>query len=60
MFYGIIFSSKNLEVIEKVSNFALAFEKHPTGERLKAVRQRPGRGRRQEIKTKISSKKFGS
>ena len=52
MFYGIIFSSKNLEVIEKVSNFALAFEKHPTGERLKAVRQRPRWGRRQENKNK--------
>ena len=36
MFYNINFLLKNLEGIEKVTNFALAFEKRPTEGRLGA------------------------
>ena len=36
MFYNINFLLKNLEGSEKVTNFALAFEKHPTEGRSEA------------------------
>ena len=49
MFYNINFLMKNLEGMWKVTNFALAFEKHPTEGAWKPGRRRPSGRRRKKI-----------
>ena len=63
MFYSINFLLKNLDRMQEVSNFALAFEKHRNtvgSERAaEAVRDLRGAGSPQKKETKIFAKKFG-
>lgn len=60
MFYNIKFLLKNLEGNEKVSNFALAFEKRPKrGSGISPEAEADG-ARREKIINKFFEEKFGS